>query len=134
MCREITRLKGFVDEIVKEGGKYIEALINIKNPIRPKRKQVIENPSNMKGSRITFLGGAPSPWCNYSKVGKSFRSSAVVQSPPLFLIPSRPLATRYCFSKPNLPLLQRFPVLLLNHRNSRYCFSEPKPSVFCLSN
>ena len=59
MCREITRLKGFVDELVKEGGKYIEALINIKNPIRPKRKQVIENPSNMKGSRITFFGELP---------------------------------------------------------------------------
>ena len=38
--------------------KYIEALLNIRNPTRPKRKQGgIENSSNMKGSGATLLGG-----------------------------------------------------------------------------
>ena len=38
--------------------KYIEALLNIRNPIRPKRKQGgIENSSNMKGSGATLFGG-----------------------------------------------------------------------------
>ena len=71
--------------------KYIEALLNIRNPTRPKRKQGgIENSSNMKGSGATVFWGEsppPPPSCNYSKVGKSCWSSAVVQSPPLFLIP-----------------------------------------------
>ena len=38
--------------------KYIEALLNIRNPTRPKRKQGgIENSSNMKGSGATLFGG-----------------------------------------------------------------------------
>ena len=64
--------------------KYIEALLNIRNSIRPKRKQGIENSSNMKGSGATFLGEASPPGCNYSKVGKSCRSSAVRFNLPYF--------------------------------------------------
>ena len=56
-------LKVLYVEIMKEWRrrKYIEALLNIRNPIRPKRKQGIENSSNMKGSGATFFWGTPLP-------------------------------------------------------------------------
>ena len=90
-------VKVFWVKTKKEGRrrKFIEALLNIRNPILTQAtgKEVIENSSNMKGSGATIFGQASPPdGCNYSEVGKSWRrSSAVVQSPPLFLIPQRTL-------------------------------------------